>query len=117
MKICVACGRVIEPRKKWILQWDQVKYCSEKCRRNKKDLNDEAKILELLKIRGFDKTICPSEVLPDSQKQSKARMEEVRSSARTLVSKGEIVIMQKGRVVDPSTAKGPIRLKKLRKDV
>lgn len=117
MKICAGCGRIIEPRKKWALQWDQIKYCSEKCRRSKKNTNYENKILDLLIIRGFDKTICPSEVLPDDQKADKMIMAEVRSSARILVSKGKIVIMQNGRVIDPSTAKGPIRLKLLRKDI
>ena len=116
MKICEGCGRTIEPRKKWAHQWDQIKFCSEKCRRNKKNNSYESKILDLLKTKDFDKTICPSEVLPDNQKTDKIIMEAVRSSARILVAKGEIVIMQKGYVVDPSTAKGPIRLKLLRKD-
>ncbi len=38
-------------------------------------------------------------------------MEEVRSVARRLVADGRLVITQRGQVVDPSTAKGPIRLK------
>ena len=32
-KICAACGRPFEWRKKWARDWAQVKYCSEKCRR------------------------------------------------------------------------------------
>ena len=111
----MGCGRTIEPRKKWAKNWDEIKYCSEKCRRNKKAPNYESQIIDLLKTRGFEKTICPSEVLPENEKMNKAMMEEVRSSARLLVSKGEIVILQKGHVVDPSTAKGPIRLKLVRK--
>ena len=39
-------------------------------------------------------------------------MEEVRKAARRLVDQGEVEILQKGRVVDPSTAKGAIRLRK-----
>ncbi|WP_394934637.1 DUF2256 domain-containing protein [uncultured Ilumatobacter sp.] len=33
-KICVACGLSFEWRKKWARDWDQVKYCSDKCRRS-----------------------------------------------------------------------------------
>ena len=111
MKICTACGREIEPRKKWLQNWDQIKYCSEKCRRNKNVNPYETQILELLKARGAGKTICPSEVLPNEQKKDKNIMENVRVSARLLVSQGKIVFMQNGHIVDPSTAKGPIRLK------
>ncbi|NHF61053.1 DUF2256 domain-containing protein [Flavobacteriaceae bacterium TP-CH-4] len=37
-KICPVCGRPFAWRKKWAKEWDQVKYCSEKCRRNKKSV-------------------------------------------------------------------------------
>lgn len=110
-KICVCCGRVIEARKKWEKNWDQVKYCSEKCRRTKIPTHLENDILLLLKERGANKTLCPSEVLPLDQRQDKSKMEEVRQAARRLVTEGKIVITQNGNVVDPSTAKGPIRLK------
>lgn len=32
-KPCVACGRAMSWRKKWEKNWEQVKYCSEACRR------------------------------------------------------------------------------------
>ncbi len=31
-KICVTCGLLFEWRKKWARDWDNVKYCSERCR-------------------------------------------------------------------------------------
>jgi hypothetical protein len=34
-KICVTCGLPFEYRKKWRNNWPEVKYCSEKCQRNK----------------------------------------------------------------------------------
>ncbi|MEN8787109.1 MAG: DUF2256 domain-containing protein [Flavobacteriales bacterium] len=34
-KICMVCERPYTWRKKWEKVWDEVKYCSEKCRRNK----------------------------------------------------------------------------------
>ncbi|MET0243027.1 MAG: DUF2256 domain-containing protein [Flavitalea sp.] len=38
-KICATCGRPFTWRKKWEKIWDEVKYCSEKCRRNKNTNN------------------------------------------------------------------------------
>ncbi len=113
-KVCVTCGRTIEYRKKWANNWHEVKYCGEKCRRNKNTSSFEAQILELLKKRGTGKTICPSEVLEGDDKTNKDLMEKVRSSARLLVAKGKIVITQNGNVVDPSTARGAIRLRLLK---
>ncbi|MEM9600852.1 MAG: DUF2256 domain-containing protein [Pseudomonadota bacterium] len=34
-KDCVTCGRPFSWRKKWARCWDDVKYCSERCRREK----------------------------------------------------------------------------------
>ncbi|MDA0731085.1 MAG: DUF2256 domain-containing protein [Proteobacteria bacterium] len=33
-KICKTCQRPFEWRKKWKTCWDQVKYCSKRCRNN-----------------------------------------------------------------------------------
>jgi hypothetical protein len=35
-KTCTVCQRLFTWRKKWERDWDQVQYCSERCRRNKK---------------------------------------------------------------------------------
>ncbi len=35
-KICIMCEKPFSWRKKWQKVWDEVKYCSEKCRRNRK---------------------------------------------------------------------------------
>ncbi|WP_133688763.1 DUF2256 domain-containing protein [Maribacter spongiicola] len=34
-KICATCNKPFLWRKKWERNWDDVKYCGEKCRRNK----------------------------------------------------------------------------------
>lgn len=34
-KICPSCGRLFSWRKKWEKVWAEVKYCSERCRKNK----------------------------------------------------------------------------------
>ncbi|MCC4588627.1 DUF2256 domain-containing protein [Xanthomonas melonis] len=35
-KVCVHCGRPFRWRKKWEKVWDQVKYCSDRCRSDTK---------------------------------------------------------------------------------
>ena len=32
-KICVACGRPMTWRKRWARTWDEVKFCSDACRK------------------------------------------------------------------------------------
>jgi hypothetical protein len=32
-KTCAVCGRPLEWRKKWAANWNEVRYCSERCRR------------------------------------------------------------------------------------
>ncbi|MFO7703449.1 MAG: DUF2256 domain-containing protein [Psychroflexus maritimus] len=35
-KVCPVCKRPFSWRKKWEKDWDNVKYCSERCKKNKK---------------------------------------------------------------------------------
>jgi hypothetical protein len=46
-KTCATCGRPFAWRKKWAENWDEVKYCSERCRRNrpKADADDGQAII------------------------------------------------------------------------
>jgi hypothetical protein len=77
------------------------------------DLALESAILELLSRRDAGRTICPSEaarlIKPEGWEQL---MQSARDAARRLVDQGAIVITQRGKVVDPSNAKGPIRLRR-----
>jgi hypothetical protein len=74
----------------------------------------ESAIIELLARREAGKTICPSEaarrLFPDEWEE---HMESAREAARRLVARGEIVITQRGEVVDPARAKGAIRLRRV----
>lgn len=110
-KICESCGREIEYRKKWLRDWENVKYCSDECRRNKNKFDYRDSILSLLKQRKAGQTICPSDVLPADQKTDAVMMEHVRRSARRLASDGLIEITQSGKPVDPLHFRGPIRLR------
>ena len=115
-KICAGCGRLIAWRKKWENCWDEVRYCSAGCRKKKPVAADrelEEAVIALLGRRPAKSTICPSEVARDffGENDWRGSMERVRCAARRLVEKGKIEILQNGAVVDPSTAKGPIRLR------
>lgn len=87
----------------------------------------EASIRSLLAARATDATICPSEAAravaaansdaptgDPATEPWRALMEPARRAARRLVAAGEVEITQGGRVVDPSTAKGPIRVRRAR---
>lgn len=111
-KLCVVCGRKFEWRKKWARDWDQVRFCSERCKRRRLTDTDKAleqAIVELLQRRRG--TICPSEaarkVRPDAWREI---MEAARDAARRLAATEQVVVMQRGSPVDPSRARGPIRL-------
>ena len=111
------CGRAIEWRKKWERSWDEVKYCSDGCRKRKSSVASggfEADILALLAQRARGATICPSEIArahSSDPETWRALMEPVREAARRLVAQGKLVITQQGHEVDPSTARGPVRLR------
>jgi hypothetical protein len=114
-KICASCGRSFEWRRKWRDHWEQVRYCSDACRRRKVsdvDARLEERIVELLERRATGATLCPSEVArAESAEDWRSLMEPVRRAARRLCDRGVLEITQKGRRVDPSLARGPIRLR------
>lgn len=116
-KTCVACGRTMQWRKAWARSWDDVRYCSQGCRRRKVSDADRALeqvILRLLDERAAGATICPSEAarVVAGEGDWRALLEPVRCAARRLVAVGQVEITQGGRVVDPSTAKGAIRIRR-----
>lgn len=115
-KVCASCGRTMSWRKGLAKNWHEVRYCSDACRHRKirpVDTALETAILALLQRRAGGATICPSEaakeVDPDRWREL---MEPARRAARRLVAAEEVVITQRGRAVDPSTAKGPIRIRR-----
>jgi sarcosine oxidase gamma subunit len=94
------------------------KYCSDACRRHRLDDTDRAleqAISDILDARALTSSTCPSEaarrVAPDDWRPL---MEPARRAARRMVARGEAEITQGGSVVDPSTAKGPIRIRRPR---
>jgi len=74
-------------------------------------LRSAATIRALLRHRGTEKTICPSEVAGALGGPSwRNSMPSVRAVALALTEAGEIEIRQKGKVVEPKDLRGPIRL-------
>lgn len=76
----------------------------------------EQTILDLLSTRDEGATICPSDAARAAcatETGWRDLMEPARRAARRLMASGDVVITQAGRVVDPSTAKGPIRIRRV----
>lgn len=94
--------------------WDDVRYCSEACRRRKITSVDRRleELLRALVERAGRAGVDPDEaarcVDPEGWKQLH---EPARRAARRLVAAGAAEMVQGGRVVDPSTAKGEVRLR------
>jgi hypothetical protein len=114
-KLCATCGRRFHWRKAWERDWDQVRFCSGACRRARPDATDrslEEAIVELLGRRARGATICSSEaaraVAPEDWRPL---MERARRAGRRLAAAGRVEFTQGGRVVDPSDARGPVRLR------
>jgi hypothetical protein len=117
-KTCATCGRAFSWRKSWEANWDAVRYCSKGCRsRRPRELDHtlERTIVSLLEHRAAAASLCPSEAVRSVGGEDwRQLMERGRSAARRLVAEGLVVITQQGRVVDASTARGPIRVRLVR---
>jgi hypothetical protein len=104
-------------RAAWARDWETVRYCSDRCRRERGDRPVdralETAITELLATRSRGATICPSEAARVVGGDDwRPLMEPARRAARRLVAAGAVEITQGGHVVDPSTARGPIRIRR-----
>jgi hypothetical protein len=77
----------------------------------------EELILELLERRAEGATICPSEAARAADPERwRDLMEPARRAARRLVDARLVEITRGGRAVDPATARGPVRIRRLPKD-
>ena len=118
-KTCMVCGREFQWRKKWQNSWHQVKYCSRACRKTgltDGDIKLEKVIMDILYSGKAGTSICPSQAArklagDDDERVWRPLMEPTRRAARRLAHRRKIQIMRGGKEVNPSTFKGPIRLK------
>ena len=77
------------------------------------DARLEQTIVDLLAQRADGATICPSDAARAvGEEDWRTLMEPARQAARRLVDRGTVVVTQGGEVVDPATARGPIRIRR-----
>lgn len=120
-KLCVVCARPITWRKKWERDWENVRYCSDACRRVRRSLelaqSDgaglEAEVLRRVHALRSGATVCPSEIARHlSPDDWPSLMPELKCAVRRLAAAGRLRVLQSGRKVDAAAARGPIRLAK-----
>ncbi len=91
-------------RKAWERSFAEVRYCSGACRRARLsggDVELERQVLAALRSRRRGAVVDPEQTVVGDR-------ESVRRAARRLAVRGEVQVVQSGRVVDPSRARGPL---------
>lgn len=114
-RYCARCGRRMEYRKRWASNWAEVRYCSARCRRTRVSKIDRAleeAFITLLDTRASS-SVCPSEVARAVRPgEWETLMEAARSAGRRLAAAGMVEWVQRGQRVDPSTARGTVRVRR-----
>lgn len=111
-KICQNCGREFEFRSKWKECWDDIRYCSEKCRKSYKESRINFWKQEILRHSSLHRAVCASEIAIKSiPSEWKMHLEFVRQAARLLAHEDKILILQGKKIVNPSKFRGEISLK------
>lgn len=110
-KICQSCGRPFENRKKWRDIFDEIKYCSKKCKSNKSPIKLKEKIMSYLNSQNSRSAYSLDKILSAEEFNNKAILEKARCAARLLADEKIINIIQNGKTVDPTDFKGSIEIK------
>ena len=109
-----SCGCVRASAERSEPDRDDGERCPHAGRGSEVDLALEQQVLHLLGARAPGATICPSEAARAVGGLSwRQLMEPARAAAQRLVARGEVEITQRGRVVDGSTARGPVRIRRV----
>ena len=76
----------------------------------------ERAILDLLARRREGATICPSDAarVVGTEDGWRELMQPARDAAARLVASGDVEVTQGGSVVDVDTARGPVRIRRVR---
>tara|TARA_B100001559_G_scaffold318139_1_gene324676 strand:- start:862 stop:1242 length:381 start_codon:yes stop_codon:yes gene_type:complete len=115
-KSCSSCGRSFTWRKSIAKNWDDVKYCSNACRKRKLSKTDqqiENTILELLEIQTYPTSLSTDQVADFLDfGDDKNLLESIKRAARRLEAKSFVIITQDGKRVDSSKAKGHLQIRK-----
>ena len=115
-KVCQSCGRKFRLRKSLKNNWEEVKYCSNACRKRKVtkfDKRIEILILELLETQPHQKSISTRDIAKTLYaKGEKKLFEPIKRAARRLELNDFVIISQDGKKVDSSKAKGHLHIRK-----
>ncbi len=115
-KSCLSCGRSFTWRKSFAKNWEDVKYCSNTCRKRKLSKIDqqiENTILELLEAQTHPTPLRTDQVADFLDfRNDKNLLETIKRAARRLESKNFVIITQDGKRVDSSKAKGHLQIRK-----
>jgi len=115
IKHCSSCGRPFEKQKRFEKNWDEIKYCSAKCRKER--LETKQKDLEefILKKLTTVTNICPSQIASElyGEEKMKQMMEPVRCACRRLQQAKRLKITQNKKPVTSLNFRGPVRIEKL----
>lgn len=106
-KTCLRCGRSFTWRRKWARDWENVRYCSNACRRSAGttiEREREEGILTALARAGREG------IELSALARKNEEIESFRQAARRLAMQGRISILQKGRPVDSDTMRGPVTI-------
>lgn len=118
-RICATCGRAFSWRRAWADRWEEVRYCSKSCRKHRPGALDralEAEILARLSQAPRTTTVTPEQIARAVRPGDwAAYTERARRAARRLVAAGAVELLQQGRVVDPSRARGAIQIRRARR--
>ena len=107
-KHCLSCGRPFSEQKRWEENWDNIKYCSQKCRRNKWDKKFEN--LEKFILNNSNLNIVEVEENYFNKKNRDSH-EIVKSACRRLHLSGKITILQKGKPILSTNFRGKYEIK------
>lgn len=111
-KHCVVCGRRFGWRLRWARDWADIRHCGSRCARRRLTPVDSAleeTILTLL--RDADRLISPNEAARGQGRGWRSLTERARDAARRLAARGLVDFVQGERLVDASSAKGPVQLR------
>lgn len=120
-RICTVCGRSYGWRKKWERDWRQLRYCSKRCSRRRLGRTDyrlEEAMLLVLNRAGRGVLVAPREAAKFVDKVGwQSLADAALDAARRLSSRGEVELVEAGRVVDCDSAKRSVMVRLPRVEV
>ena len=115
-KVCASCGRAFTWRKKWAKNWEQVRYCSTRCRSKGTILPQDPLIqavFDALK-RVPSKRACTVDAIEQALHEQGHSAQQTRVALRTMIHAGQISSMEGNKRIAPERLKGNSTLRLMR---